>query len=318
LAVTSIAIIDYRLDTKQRSGKSATYKGSSLAAALREREKDRAIPIVLLSRGTILRQRRYKSAHDMIGAYDELLLKEQILEDKKRSASLLISLVLGFERLNLVEKNDWESLLKVLDAEKEESADLLRTGPPRDKGQLVWRVPEAARWIRHIILEYPGILYDSLHAAAVLGIKEEDFLSKSVQKVFDSSRYFGAFSDYYPRWWRQRLLRIAFSIMDSADRLGDPAIEFDKAWKEIKKSKLRPSKCVYSKKPHADCVCYVLNKPVLREYSLPYISDNRPDVMDEARLSFKAIIETNDYDERFIREDARPLVKPIQKGEMKV
>lgn len=308
----SLAIIDYRLDTKQRSGRSATYKGSSFAVALREREPD--MPIVLLSRGTILRQSRYKAVHDVLGAYDELLLKEDILKDAREVVGKLIDIIDGFKKLSQIKKKDWKSLLLALGAKEEEYSDLLRANPPRD---LKWRVPEAARWVRTVILRYPGLLYDSIHAAAALGIEKEAFLSTPVQRAFVESRYNGVFAEEGSRWWKRRLLSIAYAIMDKADMLGNPATKFSKAWKKRKRRNLLPSKCIVSDTPHADLVCFVLLKPVMREFSLPYLPDERPPVMDEARLSFKAIKETNEYDEKFVREDARPLVRRIQRGEFK-
>ncbi|MCL4553096.1 MAG: hypothetical protein M1305_06055, partial [Candidatus Marsarchaeota archaeon] len=56
-----------------------------------------------------------------------------------------------------------------------------------------------------------------------------------------------------------------------------------------------------------------LQRPVMRQYSLPIIPDNRPSVMDTARVSFKAVLE-NDFDERWVREDARRSLKRIRKG----
>ena len=233
----SLAIIDYRLDTKQRSGPSATYKGTSYAAAVREYKAN--LPIVLLSRGSILRQRRYKSLlRDIIGAYDELILKDHIIEDAKGVVSKLISLIEGFQRLSRTRDRDWQSLLRALDAKKDESVDLIRANPPQEAK---WRVPETARWIRSVILGYPGILYDSLHAATILGIQEKAFLSASVQEAFARSRYSGVFAGDSRRWWKRRLLLIASIIMDEAGMLGNPATQFAKAWKKLNKKTLNPS-----------------------------------------------------------------------------
>jgi hypothetical protein len=56
----------------------------------------------------------------------------------------------------------------------------------------------------------------------------------------------------------------------------------------------------------------VLRKPVKREFSLPYHPDSRPAVMDEARVSYKAIRESNDVFEEFFDEQHRQLVRKIQ------
>jgi hypothetical protein len=308
----ALTILDYQLETRQRAGKSATYKGSSLAGAVREKLPDK--PIVLLTRGSIWKKYRLGPVRDLEMAYDELLLKKEISENAKNVADRLINLIEGFQTLSEVRRNDWGSLLRLLDARKEEGEDILAANPPRvSGGQIKWRVAEAARWVRSVLLEYPGILYSSLYAATGLGIEDNAFLLPEVQKVFAPSLYTGVFAVESPRWWKQRLLFIANGIMDKAGMLGDPAMRFSASWEKTLGSRLAPSKCVVSDRLHADCVCYSLKKPVLREFSLPYLPDNRPRVMEEARLSFKAIYESNDYDERFIREDVRSVVKRIQR-----
>jgi hypothetical protein len=56
---------------------------------------------------------------------------------------------------------------------------------------------------------------------------------------------------------------------------------------------LAPAVCISSGEKPADWVCYILQKPVKREYSLPYHPDQRPAIMDEARVSFRAVKEDN-------------------------
>lgn len=310
----ALVIIDYLLDTKQSHGKSATYKGSTLAATLRE--KLPYTPLILLTRGSLINRRRLVApAWDFAEIFDVLLLKDDIIENAQAVIDRLVALVEGFNTLHGCNNKDFSSLRRVLGAEKDEYDDLLKANPPRDpKGQIRWRVPQAARWIQSVIIHYPGILFDSLHSATLLGIDESSFLSKPIQKDFKKARYSGLFSTINQRWWKQRLLFVANSIMNKSNMLGDPATHFLYSWKKSRRSAIEPSVCIYSDKPHADCVCYILNKPVLREYSLPYIPDNRPAIMEEARCSFTAIRESNDFDPLFIREDARPLVREIQKS----
>ena len=52
---------------------------------------------------------------------------------------------------------------------------------------------------------------------------------------------------------------------------------------------LAPSRSiVYGEEP-ADTVCYIYHEPVMYKYTVAYRPDNRPPVMDPARVSFKAI-----------------------------
>ena len=308
----SLVIIDYLLDAKQSGGKSATYKGSTLSAVLRE--KLPYTPLVLLTRGSLIDRNRLAPARDLEGAFDHLLIKKDVSENTQVVIEKLLALIEGFQTLRDYRNKDWPSLRRALAAEKEEYNVLMEANPPRDlKAQIKWRVPQAAKWIRSVLIGYPGILLNSLHSATLLGIQENDFLSQPLQRAFRDSHYSGVFSAENKRWWKRRILFIANTVMARSNQLGDPALNFAPAWKKTRKSALKPSVCVYSGKPHADCVCFVLKKPVLREYSLPYIPDNRPSIMSEARCSFKAIRESNDFDPVFVREDARPLIKEIQK-----
>ena len=126
--------------------------------------------------------------------------------------------------------------------------------------------------------------------------------------------YAGPFAPPEGRWWRNRLITAALSLWDR-DTLGEASLSrFREKWNSSKKSRVRAARCVHSGEEPADCVCFVLRKPVMRKYSLPYRPDNRPAVMEEARVSFKAIQETNDYDERLFAPDARPLVREIQRS----
>ena len=42
---------------------------------------------------------------------------------------------------------------------------------------------DVSNWIQHTLIEYPGILYDSIHAATFLGISEKEFLSQIFENI---------------------------------------------------------------------------------------------------------------------------------------
>ena len=252
-------------------------------------------------------------ARDVQGAYDEILFNDSLQTDPGplQTAKQLVSLIEGFGMLAAVEEKNWEGLLRTLGANESEAHSLREAQPPGGRTE-PWRVPEAARWIRKVICNYPGILYDSLHASAALGISQDDFASESVQASFRPARYSGPFaSSDDPRWWKQRFLERAYGLMKEAEVWEDVAVCFSLAWNKAKGAELQPSVCVWSGETHADCVCYWLKKPVKRRYSLPIIPDDRPAIMETARISFKAIREGN-FDERWFREDAEELVRSIR------
>ena len=89
---------------------------------------------------------------------------------------------MGFKKLRDTKPKNWENLLKAIKAPESEYDTLKLADPPVYSEQdSKWSVSKAAKWIRDTILNYPGILYDSIHAATFLGISEGAFLRKDVQ-----------------------------------------------------------------------------------------------------------------------------------------
>jgi hypothetical protein len=308
-----ILFIDYQLN-RPIEGRLPTFRrGSTLAAVIRAALP--VIPIILVSRQEVKESGRLNASRDVKGAFDELVLKSEFVQHTDAIHELTLSLVHGFRELDDCRK-DWPSLRAVLGAKKSEEDSLFAADPP--KGVLLrtsWRVVEVATWIRGILLTYPGVLYDSLHASATLGIAESSFLSAGVQRFFSATMYKGPFVEEGKRWWKSRLLEKGYALLHRQNMTGQPSSDFGEAWRKAKKSpRLRPSVCVYSQEQRAESVCYILHKPVMIKHSLPYWPDNRPHVMDEARVSFRAIRESNEFDERLCPPDGRDLVRLIQRG----
>jgi hypothetical protein len=61
-------------------------------------------------------------------------------------------------------------------------------------------------------MDYPGILYDTIHAATFLGISEKSF--KKIESFFNSAKYTGVFSEEKNFWWKCTLKEVADSIME--------------------------------------------------------------------------------------------------------
>lgn len=308
----SLILVDYVLDEKRPGSAIIDYRGALLAAAVRGKYPNK--PIVILTQRSFI-QDELVGAKDFSGVYDELIFKDDIADGKRRPAivQLLASLIEGFHALERTEPKEWEELLHLLGAGELEEGDLISAEPPLLDDE-PWRIAEAARWVRKVVIRFPGILYDSLHAATILGIEQQAFLTDPVQKYFQDCRYGGAFaSQDEPRWWKKRLLGKADQIMEDEKMVGHTASHFAAAWEKQRGLRLAPSKCIFSGRDHADCICWFYGAPVLRQYSLPYFPDARPAVMDAARLSFAAI-EKENFDERRFREDARRLLPRIRKS----
>jgi CheY-like chemotaxis protein len=107
------------------------------------------------------------------------------------------------------------------------------------------------RWIRHILIEKPGFLYDKLWTATLLGIKEESF--KKVEHIFEKAKYNGIFSDQRnERWWQSKVKEILYAELPDSDcvypwELGHmlPGINEDDY-----------SKCYYSGEDFPETVAY--------------------------------------------------------------
>lgn len=304
-------LVDYELIKEQVGGIHASYQGGTLATAIREKVPE--YPIVLITRKGLFVWERNKRIIEASQTFDDVVYKSEIDKDPMGVIKQLMSIAEGFQILREQEKKDWKALLGVLEA-TEDAGRLLREAAPLPLG---WQVFEAARWIRNVVLAYPGILYDPLHAATALGIEKGAFLEKRVQKLMKGAKYSGIFAPPESRWWRIRLFAAAGEFTREEGIQGPINRAFAKAFQKRYGEELPLAKCVYSGETPADWVCYILKEPVKIRYSLVYHPDRRPAVMDDARVSFKAIRESNEvFDELFDAESAKLLQKIRERPEV--
>jgi hypothetical protein len=314
LTKPDILLIDYVLD-KRESGRPLTpYQGGTLAALIRESFRDHAV--VLLTRKRFLTRPEYQQIKDAMGIFDEVMFKGEVERDPAACRSLLVSLAEGFKLLRQDRTKSWDSLLRFLKAPAEAVDALQKAGPPfsaeTGPSRAVWRVQEAARWMRKVVLAYPGILYDKLHSATALGIDVESFDTPRIKKLFAPARYHGLFQPPDGRWWRVGLFEVAQTVIHAAKLSGPANVVFTDAYKKRFARRLKPARCISSKTIPADWVCYILQKPVKRQYSLSYHPDDRPGVMDEARVSFKAIREDNRVQDELFDERSQKFLREIR------
>lgn len=304
-------LVDYELTREQPGGLHANYQGGTLTTAIREKLPEH--PIVLITRKSLVIWNRDKHIMEASQTFDDVVYKDDISTDPEGIIDRLVSIVEGFRVLASKENRDWKALMDVLGATGDEERLLREAAPPPPP----WQVFETARWIRNVILAYPGILYDPLHAATALGIEKDAFLGKRVQKLVKDAKYVGMFSPPEGRWWRTRLFAAAVELARQKGIDGPINHTFAKAFEKRYKEELPQAKCIYSGKTPADWVCYILSEPVRIEYSLAYYPDSRPAVMDEARVSFQAIRESNEvHDELFDSESAKRLQEIRERPEV--
>ena len=288
-------LVDYELDTVQADGSLAPYRGLTLAARLREIRP--AYPISLLTRSDLPAWTAAQRTATTGASFDEILYKDTGLQgDPQSTHAMLISLARGYRTLRESSSRIVSALLDLLETDKVGRDRALEALPPPDG----WKEFEAAHWIRSILLHYPGVLYNDTHAATALGISVDSFWQDPVQHALEVAAYQGPFCEEHRRWWRHSLFNIANRICAVSDGELGVREAFSLAAGDQLGVVLEPSKDDYSEISPADTVCYLLGVPVRIETSLPYQPDSRPATMEEARISFRAIRETNDVQEAYI------------------
>ena len=195
----------------------------------------------------------------------------------------------------------------------EGDSDILNLCDPPVKPDQGRAVAATAAWVRKVILRYPGVLYDAVHAATFLGISEKAFLSEALQHTFKTAEYSGIFRPSEGRWWKSKLQSIATPIMKKMTTELPLRSAFPAAWERIKKASIERAKCVFSGESPAEWVCYILKQPVMIKYSLSYRPDGRPAAMDESRVSYEAIRTSNEFDERLLDPLGRGMISEIRK-----
>jgi len=304
-------LLDYVLNMRQDDGQSASYKGGTLASALREAVQEH--PIVVLSRKNIVPARDERLV-EHLKVFDARVFKEEIASRPQEVARELRRLSEGFRKLRQCEQRDWGGLLSLLEANRQEGEQLGEAFPPLSDvdGQVIWDVLGVGDWLNNTVFKYPGILVDALHTATLLGITECSFQIDKVRALFQDAEYSGVMAPVSGRWWRSRVLGKARGL---TRRSSTPS--FREAFQLETGIELDEAKCIHCGQGPADWVCYVLKEPVMIEHSLAYRPDDRPRIMEEARVSFKAIVETNDVRDEFFDRDDLEMAKLLRQEAQK-
>ncbi|HML22078.1 MAG TPA: hypothetical protein PKD09_10530 [Aggregatilinea sp.] len=315
-SLPDLFLIDYDLSRVQEDGTKAAYRGSTLANEIRARYPH--IPIVLITRQSVLdnldsQTKRLLLRH--MQSFDDLILKSSLNENLDSTRQILVSLVFGFKALAQISNRNWQNLLPLLDVDDDESEQLRESAPPLQNGE--WTIAEIGKWVREVLLGYPGILYDSLHVATKLGISEEVFHESALQEMFRPALYTGIFSDTTNRnrWWKGRVFIIAQELMQQLDVNGPINTVFPEVVEKLIEKPVQRAICCWDGKPTADWVCSVRNEPVKFEHTLRYYPDSRPSIMDEARVSFRAIWESSNFQEQLLDSVGIEIAREIQQSE---
>ena len=300
-------LVDYELDTRQLDGSIAPYRGMTLAARVREVKPE--YPITLLTRSDLPIWTAAQRTARVGATFDDILYKDTELDaDPVTTRARLISLTRGYQTLRNSTGRSVSALLELLRTDQVGRENTMEALPPGDS----WKEFEAAHWIRSVLLRYPGVVYDEAHAATALGISLDSFKVEAVQDMLQPAAYEGPFSEEQQRWWRHTLFDIANRLRATTESALGLREGFRLAVSEELGMELDPSADAETGIAPSDTVCHLLRVPVRIETSLPYQPDARPAVMEKARISFKAIRESNDVEEMYVDAASRDRVEEIR------
>ncbi len=300
--VPDVLMIDSDLSARSDNGNAVSYSGITLAAEVRMHRPSR--PIILIAGPHEIREPQItKASVD----FDLIVYEDDVRRHSEKERKKIAALIDGFKMLESIKGQKWSGVLEQMGAGPDEVRLLGEAGPPVERKQ--WTIPQTARWIRNVIMRFPGILYDEITAATRLGISPESFRTPDMQGLTESCRYSGVFGSCKARWWRGRLFHKARELMLRHKTEGRLSDKFRHAFAAEFGEELAPAVCVADGKAAADWVCHILRKPVRQRNSIPYYPDNRPAVMDQARVSFKAVRESDDFDETLADADSYEIIR---------
>jgi hypothetical protein len=313
-------LVDYEL-TKPQEGSDqppADYFGSLLVAAIRDRSP--TTPIILLTRRSVVSGRDFlERATALDDVFDDLLFKESVEARPAQLRVELRSLVEGYRTLS-ASGGAWKNVFAAMKAPAYARDELRQLGSPggalksETPGTIdTFRPGSIARWIRRLVLRFPGPLVDDLRAATNLGVTVKAFTNKAFVEWLRPAAYNGVFAAEDRRWWRGALRDRANSLRVAGTE-DDDASPFFRAWNKKHPSvRLSPSRCCVCDEPTRDSVCELLREPVMLRHSVEFYPDSRPAGFDVARISFKAI-RTKQLNEETFASNVWPLVREIEKS----
>jgi CheY-like chemotaxis protein len=207
-----LILIDHKLD--KVNGK-LIQTGSTAAEIIREHEKWNDCPVVCV---TGVDPEKYIGLHRK-HMYDAFLEIDDVLE----KSTMVISVADGFHIMKQNRPKNLEDIFQLIKVPKDDETRITEVLPENlkmhfdDKSLLT----TICHWVRNVLLEKPGFLYDRLWAATLMGIKEESFIK--VEKHFEEAVYKGIFTDSSnKRWWQSMLRDKLFSLIDVDEYISKP------------------------------------------------------------------------------------------------
>lgn len=180
-------------------------------------------------------------------------LYEAVLQfhDISKYDDTILSIAKSFKKISEIQPQNVNELLELLKAPSVENQKLETILPNylkenfADKGLST----NLSNWIRNILIERPGFLYDKLWTSTLLGIKEDSF--HKVEEFFKSAKYKGLFADNSkPRWWKASILEIL------SKKVKQPGLSFEKGRSLNRIEKKDYSKCYVDDTDYPETVAF--------------------------------------------------------------
>ena len=302
-----LILADFDYSHVDSNGDVLGMNGVTLSNLLRQ--KFPHVPIVLFTRKPYEQRTDFPHNEATLACIDDTKFKEDLIPPNHSNLiRYFISIALGYKKLRDTEPKNWDNLIALISA-PETSYDFLKMSYPIEQAKRrTWTAFEAATWIRKILLKFPGIVYEPVFAATYLGITLDSFQLSEVQTFFNPARYYGVFSDENDRWWKTKLIELASQNMDETEKKLPLRKGFIKHWNRTHLQQLSPSVCEFKGDSPAETVCYLSQRPAMLKYSLHYHIDARPEVMDEARVSFVSLQRRDDVNFDLFDDIAKEII----------
>lgn len=204
-----LILVDHNL-TQIKTGD--IKKGSTIAAFIRENHPKYPIACITgQEEATLDSQQRL--SYEAVFSYSDI----------KMHYETMISIAEAYKKLNANPPQDSDQLIammKVPDAEVSKLKNILPHDIKEnynDSGVFA----NISSWIRNVLIERPGFLYDRIWVATILGLNESGF--KKIEPIFKAAKYNGLFSDKSKeRWWKSEVLKIL------SRKIGAPIASWEK------------------------------------------------------------------------------------------
>lgn len=196
-----LIIIDHVLDKIRMSDDGLIRYGSTVAEIVREKWLN--CPIIGVTAAPRIEgvDLQKKSLYEALYPIEEFSMYYDSI----------LSIAESFQTLTKRRPQSVSGLLKLLNPPKDDIVRLSAVIPDDLKSNYGNKSLSISisKWVRYILLEKPGFLYDSLWAATLLGIKEKGF--DKVKKIFKKAKYDGIFADQSnEKWWQTRIREMLY------------------------------------------------------------------------------------------------------------